>query len=186
MNSSSIMLPVTERWAQVGPKKKNWLINIPRGGICISAFVIASTGKSILLGLPHANKHWPEDGGEPLWRAREMEKKKSWMLPATHMLIGESPDDAAARIANEFTGLKGEPKFSMVQSHTRPANVWWKTMRHIVHWDLCFVYDLKIDRVPIRLKPWWKELRLFSREQIPSMNVGRGHLDILREGGYVR
>jgi ADP-ribose pyrophosphatase YjhB (NUDIX family) len=178
-------LPATERWAQFGPRKKSWLINIPIGGVCLSTFIVASRDGSILLGLPKAGPEWPENGGERLSGAAELERSNTWILPATHLLIGESPNDASKRIAKEFTGLRGNPKFAMIQSHTRPAKIWWKHVDDAIHWDLCFVYDLKIDGVPKKLKPWWKEMKLFGQKEIRGLKIGRGHRDILEEGGYI-
>jgi hypothetical protein len=54
-----------------------------------------------------------------------------------------------------------------------------------VHWDICFVYDLEVKKMPQKNKPWWKELRLFPKKEIPRMKIGRGHLDILSEGRYL-
>jgi ADP-ribose pyrophosphatase YjhB (NUDIX family) len=184
--TASSQLPVTERWAQFGPRKKSWLINVPVGGVCLSAFILASKNGAILLGLPRAGVEWEEQGGERLSGARELEKSNTWILPATHLLIGENPDDASIRIAREFTGLKGKPEFVMIQSHTRPAKLWFKHVGDAVHWDLCFVYHLEIDAVPKQLKLWWKEMRLFGKEEIRSLKIGRGHRDILKEGGYIK
>ena len=179
-------LPATERWAQFGPRKKSWLINVPIGGVCLSAFIVASKNGSILLGRPKAGQAWPEMGGERLSGAVELERTNTWILPATHLLIGENPDDASKRISKEFTGLRGNPKFAMIQSHTRPAKIWWKHVGDAVHWYLCFVYELKIDGVPNKLKPWWKEMQLFTSKEIHSLNIGRGHWDILEEAGYIQ
>jgi ADP-ribose pyrophosphatase YjhB (NUDIX family) len=178
-------LSVTERWAQFGPRKKSWLINIPKGGVCLSTFIVASKNGSILLGLPRSRLEWSEKGGERFSGAVELEKTNTWILPATHLLIGENPDDASKRISKEFTGLKGLPKFAMIQSHTRPAKIWWKHVGNAVHWDLCFVYNLEIDGVPKKLKPWWKEMKIFGRKEIHNLKIGRGHRDILKEGGYI-
>jgi ADP-ribose pyrophosphatase YjhB (NUDIX family) len=179
------MLPVTERWAQFGPRKKSWLINVPVGGVCLSAFIVASKNGAVLLGLPKAGPEWAEKGGERLSGAKELERGNSWILPATHLLIGETPDDASVRIARNFTGLSGKPEFAMIQSHTRPAKIWFKHVGKSVHWDLCFVYHLEIARPPKNPKPWWKDLRLYAQEEIRGLNIGRGHRDILKEGGYI-
>ncbi|MDA4129540.1 MAG: hypothetical protein OK457_02105 [Thaumarchaeota archaeon] len=178
-------LPVTERWAQFGPRKKSWLINIPVGGVCLSTFIVASKDGSILLGLPKAGPAWPEKGGERFSGAVELEKTGAWILPATHLFIGESPDAASTRIAKEFAGLKGTPKFAMIQSHTRPAKIWWKHVGEAIHWDLCFVYDLEINGTPKKLKPWWKEMKLFTPKELHALQIGRSHQDILKEGGYI-
>lgn len=74
-----------------------------------------------MLGRPHAHHAWPEMGGFPMRHAAEIEEERSWLLPATHLIMEESPDHAAKRIANKWAGVRGTPKFVMVQSHLRPS-----------------------------------------------------------------
>ena len=94
-------LPVAQRWARIGPRDPSWLIHIPQAGLCLSAFVVIRKGNKILLGRPHAHNAWPENGGFPKRHAGEIERKGSWLLPATHLLMEEKPDHAAKRIANQ-------------------------------------------------------------------------------------
>jgi len=97
--------------------------------------------------------------------------------------MGESPDRAAKRIAFEWAGLKGVPRFVMVQSHLRPVRLWNEKLRGC-HWDMCFVYELHPGG-PIHLKPWWSEMRFVRPSEIQRIRFGRGHRDILEEGGYL-
>ena len=175
--------PATKRWARLGPNDAKWLNHVPEAGVCISAFIIARKGNSILLARPRGVDAWSEKGGFPTWRALQLEKEKAWLLPATHLLMEESPDKAAERIAHEWAGIKGKPRFMMFQSHTRPSIVGNRKPR-ARHWDLCFVYELKARALP-RLKPWWLEMRFVKPSEIRHMNLGRGHKDILHEAGFV-
>ncbi len=178
------MRPPETRWARIGPKNPATLFHTPEAGICLSAFVVAHRGRTVLLGRPRAGPAWPQKGGYPEAQARELEEEGAWLLPATHLLIEESPDHAALRIARDFAGLPGIPRFVMVQSHLRPARLWnpkWKGN----HWDICFVYDLAIRGLP-KPMPWWAEFRFVAPDALRSLKVGRGHRDILEEAGYLR
>ena len=98
----------------------------------------------------------------------------------------ESPDHAARRIAVEWAGFSRNvrPDFLMVQSHLRPSRKWkgqLKYTQNLNHWDICFVYDLRLERVPPKIKPWWAEMKFVSIYEISKLNVGRGHKDILEE-----
>lgn len=172
--------PVAKRWARIGPRDSSWMIHVPTAGLCLSSFVIIRKGNSILLGRPHASSAWAEKGGYPTRHAAKLEKSDSWLLPATHLLMEESPDHAAKRIANEWMGVKGRPRFLMVQSHLRPSETVktrrWRTGFN--HWDICFVYELKTGTKPTA-KPWWKETRFFSSSEIRKLSLGRGHKDVL-------
>jgi ADP-ribose pyrophosphatase YjhB (NUDIX family) len=108
-------------------------------------------------------------------------------LPATHLIMEESPDQAAERIANEWAGVRGIPKFVMVQSHLRPSGRGKSRQirgRTVNHWDICFVYELRTRSNPVR-NPWWNELRFLRPTDIAKKQVGRGHKDVLRAARYL-
>ena len=174
--------PVTKRWARIGPRDPSWLRHVPAAGLCLSSFVIIRKDDSILLGRPRATDSWSEKGGYPTHHAAELERNGSWLLPATHLLMEESPDHAARRIANQWAGVKGRPKFLMVQSHLRPSGRKSQRTRGSNHWDICFVYKLETRGAP-RSKPWWSETRFFSRSEIRRLKLGRGHKDVLNAAG---
>jgi len=180
--------PLTERWARFGPRDPSWMIHVRKAGLCISAFVVIRKGNSILLGRPHAHNAWPQMGGFPLRHAAAIEKDGSWLLPATHLLMEESPDHAAKRIANQWAGVKGTPRFVTFQSHVRPSGQWKSELRwgrRLNHWDLCFVYELRAHSNP-KHNPWWSEIRFFPATDIADMELSRGHKDILKAAGYLR
>jgi ADP-ribose pyrophosphatase YjhB (NUDIX family) len=177
------MPPVTKRWARLGRWNPHSLIHPSDAGVCLSAFLVARQGTRILMGRVHGTKEWPEKGGYPKARAVELEHAGAWLLPATHLLMEESPDRAAKRIARQWAGLRGTPKFVMIQSHTRPASLWTKGAKGN-HWDLCFVYELRVRRLP-KTRPWWSEMQFFSPSKLRRLNLGRGHRDILEEASYI-
>lgn len=173
------MAPVGRRWARLGPKNAATLFHTPEEGVCISAFVVARRGSGILMGRPRASHAWPERGGYPRPRAKDLEDDGSWILPATHLKMEESPDAAARRIVREWAGLRGTPRFVEVQSHVRRD-----PRAKSGHWDLCFVYELRPSGRPSP-RPWWSEMRYIPPSEIRRLKVGRGHRDVLEEGGYL-
>ena len=174
----------SERWARLGPNNPRTLVHVPEYGVCLSTFIIAKRRESILLLRPRANDAWETKGAFPKGRAAELAKEGAWLLPATHLLMGESPDRAARRIVREWAGLRGKPRFLMVQSHTRPGGFLDQKLNG-KHWDICFVYELTSASKP-KAKPWWSEGRFVPTARISRMNLGRGHVDILHEAGMVR
>lgn len=159
------------------------MFHVPEAGVCLSSFLVVRRGRAVLLGQPRATEAWPQRGGFPKARAKELEDQGAWLLPATHLMVEESPNRAALRIAREWTGLTGTPRFVEVQSHLRPARA-WNPKRKGNHWDICFVYEMSARRPP-KLKPWWSDLRFVPLSDIRQMNLGRGHADILEEAGYL-
>lgn len=179
--------PLNERWARIGYHNPSWMIHVPKARLCLSAFVAIRRGSSILLGRPHAHSAWPEIGGFPIRHAAAIEKDGSWLLPATHLVMEESPDHAAKRIANQWAGVRGTPRFVMVQSHLRPLERWkseLKWARKLNHWDICFVYELRTRTNP-KHNPWWSEIRFFPAAEIARMRLSRGHKDVLKAARYL-
>lgn len=177
------MRPVTKRWARLGKWNPRMLAHTHDAGVCLSAFIVARRANGVLICRPRGGNAWPEKGGYPRHLAAKLEKDGAWLLPATHLLIEESPDHAAQRIAREWAGLRGRPRFVMVQSHTRPHSLWNRRAKGN-HWDICFVYELNARTNP-RIRPWWSEMRFVPFSQLRKMRMGRGHKDVLKEAGYI-
>ena len=177
------MVSVTKRWARFGKRNPSMLAHTHDAGVCLSVFLVARRGDNVLIGRPHGSDAWPEKGGYPKDLAVKLEREGAWLMPATHLLIEESPDHAAQRIARQWAGLQGRPRFVMVQSHTRPHSLWNKRAKG-KHWDICFVYELDARRAPI-IRPWWSEMRFVPFSQVRRMKMGRGHKDVLKETGYM-
>jgi len=177
------MLPVTSRWARFGPTNRSWFIHVPRGGFCVSAFVVVRNRRGdVLLGRPTLHRDWPEEGCLPVWRVREEVRAGSWILPASHFLMDESPDHASVRISRKWAGLPGvKPRLVVVESHLFPTDMWAGTgprRRRINHWALCFIFEVRTDRVP-KKGPWWAELRFVPLSELSSIRIGRSHDDII-------
>jgi len=182
------MRPVSVRWARIGPRTPSWMTHTPKAGLCLSVFIVARKGDSILLGRPKAHDAWPEKGGFPKRHAGEIRKENAWLLPATHLLMEEPPDHAARRIAHQWAGLKGTPHFIMVQSHVRPQTPghpgYKRSGRQLRHWDICFVYEMRTRQLP-KIKPWWAEMRFLPTPKVRQTKLGRGHRDVLERAGYL-
>src|SRR5438094_10407675 len=78
------------------------LSEIPEGGFCLSAFLVISNSrnpKEVLLG--HLNPDAPWDHIGALDPPRVEMNKNGWLLAACHLIVGESPHEAAKRILGE-------------------------------------------------------------------------------------
>src|SRR2546428_546609 len=75
---------------------------IPDDGVCLSAFLIvteARDARKVLMG--HMNPKAPWDHIGALDPSRVEAHSHGWMLPSSHLIFRESPDDAARRVARE-------------------------------------------------------------------------------------
>ncbi len=177
------MSALATRWARIGPTDRRWLLHVPKGGLCLSAFVIVRNRRGdVLLGRPAFDRSWLESGGLPLWRVRELVREGVWVLPATHFMMYESPDRAATRIARRWTGgATGRPRFVAVDSYAAPSP-YRRSGRARgttdLHWDFCFLYEMRSDRAPRRGRAW-TELKFVPRTEISKLKIGRGQRDIV-------
>jgi hypothetical protein len=155
--------------------------HVPKGGACLSSFVIARKGKSILVGKMAKPEMWVERFlVGPEWAPRYAASCK-YLLPAQHLILGEHPSETASKIVGEMLLTKSEkPKLLGVQSHLSgdPADP------DSGHWDVCFIYDARI--VGKLSKPeWFSELGYVPLKSLKPGDFTRGHGDILAELGLI-
>jgi len=178
------MEPATSRWARIGPTNRKWLIHVPPGGLCLSAFVLVRNRRGdVLFGRPRPHRNWPEKGGVGVWRIRDLARDGAWTLPATHLLVGENPEHGAKRIARTWAGIPNpRPRLVGVDSCRMPTGQWkgvGRRRRQVYHWAIGFVYEVQASRTP-RVDPGWSELRFVPRAQLRSLRIGREHRDFLK------
>jgi hypothetical protein len=101
-----------------------------------------------------------------------------WMLPSSHLILFESPMDAARRIAREqlemeSIPMKGPAVFS--EAYAREAEGPLDP-----HWDLHFVFEAEWPRGrPLRAAAW-SELAFLDTGSTNPKQIARGHGDIVR------
>lgn len=146
---------------------------IPPGGFCLSSFVLLEDGRGrVLMGKLNQAYDWDHIGA--LDDDRKQRHSGGWMLPSSHLMLGESPSDAASRILLEQLGLKDvnlERPEAYSESYTtgRSGNG--------EHWDLEFVFRGRYEGGISH--PAWKELA-FVDPNAPAEQFARNHQDILR------
>ncbi|HKN06139.1 MAG TPA: NUDIX hydrolase [Thermoplasmata archaeon] len=177
------MLPLQSRWARFGKPDRAWFSHVPVGGFCVSAFLIVRNRRGdVLLGQPKEHHDWPEKGCLPIWRVRDVRKENGWILPASHFLMDEAPEDAATRIMRGWAGISvGKPRLLGVESEVMPTGAKigsGRTRRRVNHWALCFIYELKTNRLP-RPPRAWAELKFVPVGELGTIHIGRSHGDLL-------
>jgi len=147
---------------------------IPEGGICLSAFlVISQTGHPERVLMGHLNPNGPWDHIGALDAERAEMNSKGWMLPSSHLMLGESPQGAAERILKEQLGLPS-------QALTGP-HVFSEVYGAKNHWDLEFVFAGERDQ--IAQHPAWTDLAFVDVNETSRDQIARYHEDILAHVG---
>jgi ADP-ribose pyrophosphatase YjhB (NUDIX family) len=149
----------------------------------VSAFLIVRNRRAdVLLGQPKLHKDWPEKGCLPIWRVKDVQKEKGWILPASHFLMDESPAEAATRIMRDWAGIRvGHPRLLGAESEIMPTGAVIgsaRNRRRVNHWALCFIYGLTTNRLPNPPRGW-AQLRFVPVRELATIHMGRNHGDLL-------
>ena len=144
--------------------------DVPEGGLCLSVFIVISKIQSpnqVLMGRLNKDARWDHIGALDLERVQR--HGNGWMLPSSHLILGEAPMDAAERILKEQLGLanqavNGPLLFSEVYG---PKS----------HWDLEFVFLGERDEAPLHQA--WRELKFIDLTTTRKEEIARSHEDIL-------
>ena len=156
--------------------------NVPKGGTCLSSFLVLKGSGGILLGKMAKPEIWVEKFFVGEQFAPKYAASNKWLLPASHLMFGERPEDAAKRVLNEQLGLKPTKlKLREVQSHLAQDT----NDPEGAHWDICFVYEgtLKGKAHP---QEWFSELKFVKPKGITSEDFTRGHGDVLKEAKILK
>ncbi|HMK84066.1 MAG TPA: hypothetical protein VK503_10140 [Candidatus Bathyarchaeia archaeon] len=155
----------------------------PEGGLCLSAFLVITderNANSVLMGHLNPKASWDHIGA--LDASRVEVHSKGWMLPSSHLLVYESPKEAAKRILREQIEKDLELSGPEVVSETYTPKRFPGLPRH---WDVEFIFKAKIseDQIP---KPFaWSKLAFVNLDYAKRNEIARSHEDILEYAGLV-
>jgi ADP-ribose pyrophosphatase YjhB (NUDIX family) len=157
---------------------------VPEGGMCLSAFiVITETGSRdrVLLGRLNPEAPWDHIGALDRERV-EAPFFRGWMIPSRHLVLGESPHEAARRILKEQLELESlplsEPK---VVSETYTP----KTFPDLPsHWDLEFIFRGELSAEALPRASAWRELAFIDTRRISRSEIARSQEDVLESVGF--
>lgn len=144
---------------------------VPPGGFCASVFLLLRDAEGrVLVG------RYREDAPEiPALTGLDPERlakySQGMTLPARHLQLGESPEDAARSIGRAFVGLDVEPRLLRVWAESYAIPMYPGETHH----DLIFAYEARIGSAP-PAPPWYAELRLARSEEVAW---ARHHEDVV-------
>ncbi len=155
---------------------------IPPDGLCLSAFLLVTESRHprfVLMG--HMNPGAPWDHIGALDPSRVEIHRHGWMLPSSHLMFKEGPEEAARRIAREqldlpTLNLSPAGVFSEVYAPRRFAG-------QGEHWDLEFLYRATLPGGRLPRPTAWSELRFVDTETAGKADIARSHEEILAHAG---
>lgn len=151
---------------------------VPENGMCLSVFLVLrpqGEDRRVLFGRLDPSARWDEIGA--LGRARVASISERWMLPASHLLLFESPEEAGRRVAREQLGLElttFEGSSVHSEAYRRPG-----VTTGDPHWDLHFVYRARWPKSGPPRAPAFRELAFLDLDRLSREEIARGHGDVL-------
>ncbi len=147
---------------------KGWR-GVPRGGMCLCAFLFVMSGGKILLGRYADHPAWEQLCG--LESGRVKANARGWTIPASHLKFGEDPRDAARRIGEEILTLDRGLVYSEPYVKTffyEPAIA--PGEKH---------FDVSVEAgVKIRKPPWYEALEWLDIGTLRREQFARQHEDV--------
>ena len=161
-------------WLAPFAPPKGWT-SVPRGGMCLCAFLFVMSGGKILLGRYADHPAWEQLCGMENMRVKA--NARGWTIPASHLKFGEDPRDTARRIGEEILTLDKGLIYSEPYVKTffyEPAIAPGKK-----HFDVLFLFEvsLKAD-VKVPKPPWYEALEWLDIGTLQSEQFSRQHEDV--------
>lgn len=156
---------------------------VPEDGLCLSAFVLLTAEenpRAVLMG--HLNPAAPWDHLGALDPSRVEAHRHGWMLPSSHLMVRESPAEAARRILTEQLGLPAVPLAGpqVVSEVYAPRR--FPTARG--HWDLEFLFRGTAPGKTLAVPEAWTELEFVDLRTTRKSEIARSHEEILASAGF--
>jgi ADP-ribose pyrophosphatase YjhB (NUDIX family) len=148
---------------------------VPRGGMCLCAFLFVVSGEKILLGKYADHPAWDSLAG--MDSKRVTANARGWTIPASHLKFGEDPRGAARRIGAEILTLDAGLVYSEPYVKTffyEPAIAPGER-----HFDVLFLFEVSVeDGVSVRRPPWYEALEWFDIGAVQCQLFARQHEDV--------
>ena len=172
------------RFARAAPDHGNtslYTTEIPEGGLCLSSFLIVTDGSGrVLMGHLNPEAAWDRIGALDVERTKT--HSKGWMLPSSHLMLLESPQEAAQRILREQLGMQGiEISEPMVVAEVGTPRRFPSLPKH---WDFEFIFRTKAPGGTPPTHEAWTELRYIDPSKTPRQDIARSHDEVLENAGF--
>jgi hypothetical protein len=152
------------------------------GGFCLSTFLILSEEghpSTVLVGRMNPNAPW--DNLEGLGAERVESLRGGWVIPASHLLLRETPDGSARRILDEMLGgLEPSLEPARVVSEVYTPRGYPDTHNH---WDISFLYRGSLKGPAPSVPSVWNDLRYVDVRSVSRSDFARSHEELLERVG---
>jgi len=161
-------------WLAPFAPQKGWTV-VPRGGMCLCAFLFVMSRGKVLLGRYADHQAWEELCGMAGGRIRA--HSRGWTIPASHLKFGEDPREAARRIGEGILLLDKGLAYSEPYVKTffyEPASAPGEK-----HFDVLFLFEVSLEAgIKLPNPPWYEALEWHEIGKMPREQFARQHEDV--------
>jgi len=164
------------KFVRYGPPDR---YGMPEAGFCASSFAIIKSGRKVLLGVAKPHPRW-EAEWQPNFSVYSRDERENefrlWRFPASYLYEGEGPDDTLQRVMRDMLGMKRWSVIRQKDYGFHDPSDWYPGR---MHYDLCFVSDVKIAKAP-ETPPWFAKLEFVDPSRMTSRDFGSAQGDLAR------
>lgn len=150
----------------------------PAPTLCLHVFLVSEGPEGLLVGRRQEPAAW-----KTLDHIDSSEEVFEWsrlVLPAAHLQVGDTPLEAARRVAVE--------QLRAASLELRPAGTFSNEQlisfpKPTVRWNLCFVFEADVTLV--ETPPWFAELKRIQSRYLRHDLFARLHGDVVADMGFL-
>lgn len=150
--------------------------SVPRGGMCLCAYLLVVSGGKVLLGKYAEHPAWEKLAGMTDQRVRA--NTSGWTIPASHLKFGEDPRKTARRIGEEILHLDKElvyPEPYVKTFFYEPAAAPGEE-----HFDVLFLFEVSVGAdAKVGIVPWYETLEWVDLGTVQLEKFSRQHEDVM-------
>jgi ADP-ribose pyrophosphatase YjhB (NUDIX family) len=150
--------------------------HVPRGGMCLCAFLFVVSSEKVLLGKYGEHPAWERLAGMDIQRVKA--NAFGWTIPSSHLKFGEDPRKTARRIGEEILTLDQDlayPEPCIKTFFYEPAAAPGE-----VHFDVLFLFEVSLGAgAEVQMPPWYESLGWFDIGTVRCERFARQHEDVV-------
>ncbi|MBI4416205.1 MAG: hypothetical protein HY557_04395 [Euryarchaeota archaeon] len=164
------------KFVRYGPSDR---YGMPEAGFCASSFAIVRAGRKVLLGVARPHPRWEAEWAPnfSVYTPEDLAAEfRDWRFPAAYLYEGESPDDCLGRVMRDMLRVARWTVTGQKTHAFYDPSTWYPGR---MHYDLCFVYDVKLAKAPA-VPPWFARLEYVDPKTLRGDDFGSAMGDLAK------
>jgi ADP-ribose pyrophosphatase YjhB (NUDIX family) len=149
--------------------------SVPRGGMCLCAYLFVVSGEKVLLGKYAEHPAWERLAGMDSQRIKA--NALGWTIPSSHLKFGEDPRETARRIGEILTLDK---ELVYPEPYVKTFFYEPKMAPGEKHFDVLFLFEVSVQvGAEVGKPPWYAALEWIDIGAVKCEPFARQHEDVV-------